>query len=109
MKVAFENEIQVIMKRINSEIDRINDEIKSIDANVERDINSLIVEYQTQIEKVNLDIKQLIQQYSDYLKRKKQEALGNAKKKLEALRDELMIAVKSIKNKSTKESCLVTK
>jgi len=90
---SFQKDLQIILKIIENEINSLNEEYRRIDESVDRDLRTLVADYSEEIDKANLDKDQIMNQYREYLKEKKEEALRRARERLLKLKDEIAISI----------------
>lgn len=89
---SFKKDLQYILKKIDLEIEFIENEITDVDSSVKEDLDSILLECLDPIKnKDQYDL--LYEKYFEFLKNKKLIALNTAKNKLEKIKRKIELAL----------------
>jgi hypothetical protein len=88
-----EEDIRVLLKKIDIELEDLEGRIYQIDETVEKDLRALLRKHHERIIQAELSEESIIAQYKENLKNKRIEALERAKKRLQNLKKEIEIAI----------------
>ena len=95
-----ETEMRDALKRIENEIVNLDGELECIKESVEKDLDSLLLEYRQKINNTNLSEESLKNKYRGTLITKRKEAIEKAKIKLIELKTEISNVFKIEKTNS---------
>lgn len=88
-------DLHIILKKIDDEINDLDEEKNRVGDIVEKELRELINKYRDKIEQEGLDIEDIRSRYRNLLVIEKQEALDRAKVELNRLRKEIKFGIEA--------------